>query len=139
MCSRRGRGEEGRRGIGERDENGSLFEGGGGGGGGGWKAAGGLRGRGTKRREGVVPGSTNQRQDAIDRHVARGLVQRMIPTGRVEDGGLERESSCFWLVVVETEPSSLRRWGRRRSWRRGWRREAQTYSAHSVTLTGKPY
>ena len=73
MCSRRGRGEEGRRGIGERDENGSLF--GGGRGGGGWKAAGGLRGRGTKRREGVVPGSTNQRQDAIDRHVARGLVQ----------------------------------------------------------------
>lgn len=42
------------------------------------------RGRGTKRCEGVVPGSTNQRQDAIDRHVARGLVQR-IPTR--EGGG----------------------------------------------------
>ena len=38
------------------------------------------RERGMKRNEGVVPGSTNQRQDAIDRHVARGLVQR-IPTG----------------------------------------------------------
>lgn len=96
------------------------------------------RGRGTKRCEGVVPGSTNQRQDAIDRHVARGLVQR-IPTR--EGGGWPGES-CFWRVVVERslrKKACTRGGGRGRGRSGGGGCEAQTYSAHSVTLTGKPY
>lgn len=88
------------------------------------------RGRGIKRYEGVVPGSTNQRQDAIDRHVARGLVQR-IPAGwRIVTCASARNRGVVVAATrkkVEVEKRSLPMVG------------VQTYSAHSVTLTGKPY
>lgn len=56
---------------------------------------GGAEGAGVKRREGVVPGSTNQGQDAIDRHVARGWFN-----GFHEGGGC---SFCFCSRVVVVE------------------------------------
>lgn len=85
-----------------------------------------LRGRGCKRREGVVPSSTNQRQDAIDRHVARGWFN-----GFHEGGGC---SFCFCSRVMVVASKEVEEG--EESFEVG---VAQTRSAHSVTLTGKPY
>lgn len=52
---------------------------------------------GMKRREGVVPGSTNQGQDAIDRHVARGWFN-----GSRQGGGLAASASALKVVVAAT-------------------------------------
>ncbi|KAG7189011.1 hypothetical protein KM043_008605 [Ampulex compressa] len=79
-------------------------------------------GRGRTESEGVVPGSTNQRQDAIDRHVAPGWFNEF------QEGGGSGLRLCSEMVVVvaameEAEEVVAPLGG------------AQTRSAHSVTLT----
>lgn len=87
-------------------------------------------GRGMKRHEGVVPGSTNQGQDAIDRHVARGWFN-----GFQQDRGWQLLRLPERVVVAENRKELV-----------GVENRSletvvvvQTRSAHSVTLTGKPY
>jgi len=97
--------------------------------------------------EGVVPGSTNQRQDAIDRHVAPGWCNEFRRGGGREAALLPpRPVTAAEVVAMAKETEMVDRerkgsshpGGRRKSGR-GQEGGGRACSAHSVTLTGKPY
>lgn len=112
------------------------------------EGGGGAGGRDGEASEGVVPGSTNQRQDAIDRHVAPGWCNEF---RRGWKGGSSSASAAAVTAAVaevvvamakETEIVDRERKGRSRPGgrRKGGRKGGgRACSAHSVTLTGKPY
>lgn len=113
------------------------------------ESGGGAGGRDGEASEGVVPGSTNQRQDAIDRHVAPGWCNefRRGWKGGSSSASATAVTAASEVVVAmakETEmvdrerKGSSRPGGRRRSGR-GQEGGGRACSAHSVTLTGKPY
>lgn len=105
-----------------------------------------------RSERGVVPGSTNQQQDAIDRHVAPGWCNGFHREWKGGSPCASTTATAEVIVVVamakKTEMVVRERKGsnypdgRQRSsqaGRRKGRRAEGERSAHSVTLTGKPY